>query len=60
MGQCNIGFIKVQYSKQKAAKVNVNHVIFKVIFEGVETGSTHVQYIQGIQPNVPPCTTFIE
>ena len=24
---------------------------------GVETGSLYVQYIQGIQPNVPACTT---
>ena len=24
---------------------------------GVETGSMYVQYAQGIQPNVPACTT---
>ena len=31
------------------------------IFQGgVETGSMYVQYVQGIKPNVPASTTFIE
>ena len=27
---------------------------------GVETGSMYVQYVQGVKPNVPARTTFIE
>ena len=27
---------------------------------GVETGSMYLQYVQGISPNVPAHTTFIE
>ena len=31
-----------------------------MILGGVETGSMYVQYVQGILPNVPACTAFIE
>ena len=34
--------------------------ILHPIFGGVETGSMYLEYIQGIQPNVPAHTTFIE
>ena len=27
---------------------------------GVETGSMYMQYVQGISPNIPAHTTFIE
>ena len=31
-----------------------------LIVGGIETGSMYVQYVQGISPNVPARTTFIE
>ena len=27
---------------------------------GIEMGSMYMQYVQGIKPNIPACTTFIE
>ena len=38
---------------------NLGRRFIKLNLGGVETGSIYVQYNQGIQPNVPPHTTFI-
>ena len=37
-----------------------NGLIYSQKMGGVETGSMYMQYVQGISPNIPAHTTFIE
>ena len=50
------------FSQRKVALVKVisSQKITGLGLGGIETRSMYVQYIQGIQPNVPTRTTFIE
>ena len=46
--------------KNTTARVSQTSSSIMLLIRGDETRSGYMQYVQGIKPNVPACTAFIE